>query len=344
MTRPKTSFVGFAGLLASFLLGLATPALAELEICNDTDVPHRVAVGYKESGQWMSRGWWSVEPGSCVTPIAEDLERRFYYFRAEGAGRRFQHNNVSFCTGGDSFTIAGNANCANRGYQKSDFARIDFGQEGVRVSQSLSSHSVPKGEQNLADASPDPGSWGPPFRGEAIFHGCSPVFASSEQFCTFVGSGRSFKVSNDERTPQDLFASLQEMDIGTPVSIKGDWFGLFDVSVDLVLREVTQRPANAEDMILSRIQGNWYSVADPSDQFTIVGSGRQNRYNNVQTAEEYLSVMPFCGEYDREGPYLYTWDSQGGTGLCYAIHEVSDTELLLTYLPANTELRYRRLE
>lgn len=332
--------------LAIGLLGFVSPAWAELELCNDTEVSQQVAVGYIQDGDWVSEGWWQLQPDSCIAAVLGALESRVYYFRAQSDGWVFRHDRVSFCTREGVFTISGNSNCASRGYQASYFAKIVTDRNATHFSQRLSQRST-RGrgrEQMPIEAEAQPGVWGLPYRGAVIFQGCSPLSQASNPYCIFIGNGRKFTVSGDVRTPSALFESLRQIDVGTPVFIQGDWVGRFSSSVELVLRDVQLRSASDEDRLLSRLQGSWYSVSDPGDQFTVKGSGRQNRYNSTLTSMEYLSVMPYCGEFDTEGPYLFAWDSQGGTGLCYVIREVSDIELVLTYLPRGTELRYRRLE
>lgn len=331
-----------ASALALWIFWLVSPAWAELEICNDTEALHKVAVGYKQDGRWVSEGWWQLAPSACIEAIEGDLRFRFYYFRAESPGRLFQHDRLSFCTHDGLFAIGGDNECVRRAYDKSYFAKIDVGKGTTSFSQSLSAHSLKI--EGFAEAEPPspPGSWGNAFEAGVLFHGCSPVFRGTDRFCSFVGAGRLFVVREDPRTATEIFTILRNMALGTPVQIEGDWFGLYDNSVSLVLRSVVERAPNDLDEIHKKLQGDWYSVVDPNDEFTVVGSGRQNRYQHALTSMEYISVLPYCGEFDTKGPYLFAWDSQGGTGLCYAIKEVSQTELVLIYLPRRTELRYHR--
>ncbi len=326
--------------LALLLCGFVGPAWAGLEICNDTDVPQDVAVGYKQDGRWVSEGWWTLEPTDCVTTIQEDLQYRFYYFYAKGKGQKFRHDRLSFCTQQAIFTIGGDNDCETRGYDKTYFAKIDTGLGSKEHRQYLSTHSGP----SVAETEFEPGTWGSPFSGAALFHECSQMFRGGVQFCNLVGAGRVFTVVEDNRTPVEVFKTLRRMRKGTPVQIEGDWVGLYDLSVELVLRSANEREPSDADRVLQQLQGDWRSESDSNDQFTILGGGRQNIYAGTPTSQEYLSVMQFCGEHEGHEPYLYTWDNQGGTGLCYEIKAVSENVLELVYLPRGTELRYRRLE
>ena len=318
--------------------GLISPARAELMICNDTDLPHEVAVGFKQDGHWVSEGWWTVDASDCVTPIHGDLQYRFYYYHARNPERTFHHDMLSFCTQPELFTIGGDNDCEARGHDKTYFAKIDTGLGNKNFRQNLSTHSTPLEVR----ASREPGTWGGPFSGEVVFLDCSVMFRGRFQFCRFIGSGRVFTVVEDNRTPPEVFATLRGMAKATPVQIEGDWVELFDHSVEIALRSVKVRAPNEEDRVLKLLQGNWFSETDSKDQFTILGNERQSNYGGALTSLEYLSVMPFCDEFDGFGPYLYAWDSQGGTGLCYEIKKVSETVLELIYLPRRTEHRYFR--
>lgn len=335
MKTPKL-LVTLVGLALCWMLGLAGSARAEMEICNDTHVAHRVAISHVEQGNWVSAGWWQLAPSSCVLALATPLEGRVYYLYAEGDTRVFRHDKIAFCTGAAEFKIVGNSNCAARGFDKRFFAKISLTKGVTRISQNLSAYSF----ETAARA--EGGTWGGGFREEVIFQGCRPPLRGAAYRCIFVGGGRKFTVSDDGRTSKQIFASLNQMTIGKPLLISGDWADRYDNSVEIVLRQVQTRLANGEDNVLRRLQGNWHSASDPNDYFTLQGSMRQNYYSGVVTATEFLSVMPFCGEFENEGPYLFTWDVQGGTGLCYVIREVSAQELILTYLPTGIELRYRR--
>jgi uncharacterized membrane protein len=199
-----------ASALAFWIFWLVSPAWAELEICNDTAARHNIAIGYKQDGRWVSEGWWQLAPSACIPAVKGDLDFRFYYFRAESPGRLFQHDRLSFCTREGLFTIAGDNDCARRGFEKSYFAKIDVGKGTTHFSQRLSTHSIKSEAQAETKILSSPGTWGLPFQGEAMFHGCSPVFRGTERFCAFVGAGRVFTVIEDGRTPPRNLHSLAQ--------------------------------------------------------------------------------------------------------------------------------------
>lgn len=330
--------------LATLLSGVAAPAWAGLEICNDTAAPHEVAVGYKHNGDWVSQGWWTLDPATCATPIESDLKYRFYYYVSKSPGTDFRHDQLPFCTGRDPFRIDGDYECEARGYDKTYFAKIDTGGETKNHRQNLSEHSRSADAGALSDGDLAPGTWGAPFVGPAVFSDCSSLFLGGIPYCSFVGDGQVFTVIDDNRTPDEVLAQLRWMARGTPVEIEGDWVRLFDGSAEMVLRSVREREPTPEDRMLQQLQGNWFSEVDSRDQFTIQGSARQNRYGGIATSMEYLSVMQHCKEHEGQGPYLFAWDTHGGTVLCYELTEITDTALTLRYLPHGNELRYRKVD
>ncbi len=330
--------------LVLLLCGGASSVWAGLEICNDTDVPHDVAVGYKQDGRWVSEGWWALAPTACVEAIQGDLQYRFYYYHARSSGRGFQHDRLSFCTQPGIFTIGGDHDCELRRYNKTYFAKIDTGQGSLHFRQNLSVHSTPVDPKGDAKSGSAPGTWGRPFSGAAVFQECSQMFRGGVQFCRLVGGGRVFTVIEDNRTPPDVLAALRRMRQGVPVQLEGDWAGQFELSVELVLRSAAPKAPSEADAVLGRLQGSWSAKNDSKDQFTIRGAERQNRYGGAPTSQEYLSVMPYCGEFEGAQLYLYAWDSEGGTGMCYEIRGVTESQLELVYLPRRTELRYIRQE
>lgn len=105
------------------------PAESGLHICNRTDVDRNVAIGYSRDDIWTSEGWWTLEPGQCATPIEGELTQRYYYFRAEDPGEFYEGEGYTFCAVDDAFTIVGDENCEDRGYDTLSFSEIDTGPE-----------------------------------------------------------------------------------------------------------------------------------------------------------------------------------------------------------------------
>jgi uncharacterized membrane protein len=118
------------GVIAMSLFG-ATPARADLQLCNGTTGRVGVAVGYKDSdGNWMTEGWWNLPPHGCEAVLKGTLAARFYYVYAidydhggEWAGQAYM------CTREKEFTIRGIEDCLARGYDRTGFYEIDTGEQ-----------------------------------------------------------------------------------------------------------------------------------------------------------------------------------------------------------------------
>ncbi|MAA98846.1 MAG: hypothetical protein CMN87_16510 [Stappia sp.] len=127
-----TAWTLVAALLATLPLSIvtATPAAAELRLCNKTESQVGVAIGYREDNDWVTEGWWNLPANTCETLVAGGLVSRFYYIYAvdydqfgEWGGRAFM------CTREKEFTIKGIEDCVARGYERTGFFEIDTGEQ-----------------------------------------------------------------------------------------------------------------------------------------------------------------------------------------------------------------------
>jgi uncharacterized membrane protein len=105
-----------AALAGVFLLALATPALADLHICNRTSFVAETALGVETKGVTATRGWFRVDPAQCRTVLrgAPDAERLFLHARAltiYGAVRPLTPAEVQLCVGEGDFLVAGARRC-----------------------------------------------------------------------------------------------------------------------------------------------------------------------------------------------------------------------------------------
>jgi len=326
------------GLLSlAFSLVLSTSAQAALEFCNDTASAQSVAIGYKGDHGWTSEGWWQLPPDHCTEVVPGVLPQRFYYLRVETAGWLFQDDKLPFCVSDTRFVIEGDQNCARRGHRQEDFARIDTGAKARDYSHKLSLNLRPgsAGEATRALSAPE-------FTGEAVFQGCQAESAPYVSFCTFIGSGRRFLVYDDSRVAPALWQQLAALPQGRRVAISGQRADLFGTTSELVLSAATLLPVNRADRLLALLQGNWRSVGDPNDSFRVTGAQRVNTYAGAETSVEYVSIQDRCAGQSGQGPYLYTWDNNAGTSLCYRLAQISAQDLSLIYLPRGTTLEYRR--
>ncbi len=109
---------------------IATPARADLRMCNGTESRIGVSLGYRDGNGWITEGWWNLAVRACETLVAGELSSRFYYLYAidydrggEWAGRSYM------CTREREFTIRGVEDCLARGFDRSGFVEIDTGEQ-----------------------------------------------------------------------------------------------------------------------------------------------------------------------------------------------------------------------
>ena len=105
---------------------VATPALADLRVCNQTRNPVNIALGYRAERGWQSEGWWSAGPDECATVYLGDLNSRFYYiYAADDVVGGAWDGTVFMCTRDQVFTIFGVEDCLARGYDRTGFFEVD---------------------------------------------------------------------------------------------------------------------------------------------------------------------------------------------------------------------------
>ena len=114
---------------ASAFLALASPASADLRLCNTTTGRIGVAIGYKETAtSWATEGWWNIAGQTCETLYKGALSSRYYYVHAIDYDRGGDWAGQSFmCTADKSFTIKGVQDCPKRGYTSTGFFEVDTG-------------------------------------------------------------------------------------------------------------------------------------------------------------------------------------------------------------------------
>jgi uncharacterized membrane protein len=119
---------------AVLLLFAPLTAQAAMQFCNRTTAPIAAALGYRDTGDWTSEGWWRIEPDQCLRVFGRPLTQRFYFDYAISLavpakdqppftwGGKFK-----FCTDEKPFQIEGDSDCETRGYKTEGFQEIDVG-------------------------------------------------------------------------------------------------------------------------------------------------------------------------------------------------------------------------
>jgi uncharacterized membrane protein len=117
-----------ATLVLTALAAAAGPAAAELKLCNTTPSRIGVALGYKDTKDWATEGWWNIASQTCETLLKGALPSRYLYVHAVDydRGGEWAGTNV-MCTDDKSFTIRGAGECQKRGFRKSGFFEVDTG-------------------------------------------------------------------------------------------------------------------------------------------------------------------------------------------------------------------------
>src|SRR5262245_18140201 len=114
-TRARGACLSFAAGLAT-LSFFASPAHADLKLCNTTASRVGVAIGYKDAEGWATEGWWNIASHTCETLLKGVLIGRFYYIHAVDYDRGGEWaGNLFMCTDDKSFTIRDTKDCVKRG-------------------------------------------------------------------------------------------------------------------------------------------------------------------------------------------------------------------------------------
>lgn len=122
--------------LAGFAPLLASPAKADLRICNKTGSRVSIAIGYMEEKIWITEGWWNTTPGACEVVKEGTLKAKFYYIYAIDPDRGGEWGGrYTMCTQDKLFKIQGVEDCEKRGYLKKGFFEIDTGEQASWVVQ-----------------------------------------------------------------------------------------------------------------------------------------------------------------------------------------------------------------
>jgi uncharacterized membrane protein len=112
LSRGRAEAVAAATLIFLF----ASPARADLELCNRTSFVIEAAIGIEEQGAAATRGWFRVDPGACRPVLRGELAADKLYVNARtlpiyGAVRPLHAAETELCVGEGDFLIAGARRC-----------------------------------------------------------------------------------------------------------------------------------------------------------------------------------------------------------------------------------------
>jgi len=122
--------LGLAVFLVTGGMLSASPARADLRLCNMTSSRVGIALGYRDADGWVTEGWWNLTARGCETLLKGQLAGRFYYVYAVDYDRGGEWSGRSFmCTREREFTIRGTEDCLARGFDRSGFFEVDTGEQ-----------------------------------------------------------------------------------------------------------------------------------------------------------------------------------------------------------------------
>lgn len=151
----------FKGALLRYFFGLflllsSHVASAQIELCNESKAFHyvgAVASWNAEVKEWVSRGWFNIEPRKCLKARVTPLDNPRVYLHASywipppgRSGNDFLDiltgamsvgtygeitGNYSFCAQKKKFSLVGTRRCVSRGFDAVDAVEILL-EEGVR--------------------------------------------------------------------------------------------------------------------------------------------------------------------------------------------------------------------
>lgn len=104
-------------------------------------------------------------------------------------------------------------------------------------------------------------------------------------------------------------------------------------------------PATASNGLPNGLDGRWVSVDDPQSELLIEGTTAEMIYEGEALSTDTIAAVDACDSApDASGATLLEIQPAEGEPLCYSLYRLSETELVLTYLPRGNTLEYRRAD
>lgn len=353
-----------------FVLAFGTlfPAKSEAKLmfCNESGKSRSVAVGYKEDGKWISKGWWNVDDKKCVTPIKEDLKTTFYYYRATSSGGDFDGGNYFFCSTGKAFTIEGDENCKSRGYERSNFRELKLAPGTLGFRLTLNDKTIYQDGKKPAKAAPakpqakvkpkpdvqektgantGPGAFGIPYTTTGIYRGCHELDGSTK--CFFEVKNKPYVIARDKRSHIDVLNRMRDIGNGERFEFEGDILSQNNFFTEVTVRSMESLQDTPNEIMMNKLAGTWRSMDDPNSQLVFsTDFVRQEYYQGELSSQEIVDFTEVCAD-----PQVLASDAKllqlTGSGgpddvLCYEIVQNTYDRLTLMYLPRGNFLEYKR--
>ena len=344
--------------LAALVIFSGTAAAhAQLRVCNESGVVRSVAIGYSESGNWTSEGWWILQLGECKTVRADPLRQRYIYWRATTPGREFEHENFMFCISDTPFTIVGDTDCAARGFSTAGFRKLDTGPTATEYTLTLpvmdpatapDDHDLPAHAAILTGPFPpggdafERGQLGEPFTQSALMQECT---TGPEAACFLYADGFRYAAFASAAHAPGILDLLGQLAVNTPVYIRGDILSYGDITAEVILSQIAPGPADPHADLRAAIQGPWVSNDDALYTARITGSEMTELYDNQISSVEMLVLDTRCPDGARTDGLAIGLYEMGGDPMdarCWAIDRVTQDSLEVFNLPRGNILSFRR--
>ena len=345
---------------------LPLPALAQLEVCNNTNVTHRVAIGYEGETGWTSEGWWKFDPGECGIVMSGALTRQNYYYKVRAEGHDYG-GAYAFCTGDSPFTIFGDTQCAERGFVRELFVLEDTGPTATRWTIALNGAPVASQRQTTPAPAPapapaginyaalntptleyidyragfTPGTHGEPVNAVVRFIGCYED--GGGEWCTFAGDGVEWYVYPSDVNYSETFISISFLTPGQRVNLSADIVNFNDASVEIAVNgiEGITTPSRA-DLLYFALQGGFTDTRDTDSRVEVVGNTMFELYRNDQVAAYRIQLVENCDGTPATGPGLTLSDPETGYSNCAVLHYVGPDGFDYTEMGVMQGPSYRR--
>lgn len=333
-------------ILAALFALMPGAALAELAVCNETDVTVSVAIGYNEGGVWTSEGWWNVEPGRCATVVAGDLDKAFYYWRATSERYGWEESRYMFCTSPEVFTIRGDTDCEARGYREEAFNEIALdGATSYRLTLTASApRDMPGPDAPIGQgALPAPGTHGEPYTVSGILSHCDVLDASIR--CEIHSEGWRYVATSagEAPTPLAILERLNDTALNTPVRISGDLVSYEGHSADVTIREVGPGEPDRFAEVRDALQGLWRS--EHGNEVLIDGGLWQELLLGMPVFRFPMHITDECMRMASRGPVINLRSAETGEWeSCIVIIDLTATRLHVSFAEAGGGEVYRRVE
>ena len=327
-------FLGLIIAVTGFLFA-ALPASAGFEVCNSTPVAHQLSVAYRGDADWVSEGWWTIQPQECKLLVAGDLSVRYFYYRATAKKRSFVGERYMFCTDSKAFTIAGKTDCQDRGFSRDSFSEVEIG-SGVTAYKLTLVDNPPQQTQKATPSAPDSqsGSLGEPYSVSGVFQECG-LEEDAYFYCAFHAEGWKWNVYKGGGTPVGVMNQLKALEAGDLADFSGDLISFADASVEAVVRSLSKHgPRNENENLIAGLQGKWRNTADRASVMIIRGGEGFEYYGRELMEVNYLQFADQCEGSHGVGPVLIKKAPGDPETYCYVVLGWDAVSLQLSYVGA----------